>query len=226
VREACLEVWMLLHSHWMSLWGWLILEHELRRHNVELRWEDWWSTRRRPTVVDVWWLDVGKGRWYTHVWRYLTRLSGVLIVVLRRICCKVDKTRLPVSRWRQLWPVSVYVGWVTVRCMLRVWLLRRRAATILKMGIHSPPASHHCISRLAVWHYRGNAVALRKMLQYHPRCSNVVSSFSRVAQILLEDDLRIELPISLKLRGPVLYDLFVGIVQGDLIRVGANRIVH
>jgi hypothetical protein len=64
------------------------------------------------------------------------------------------------------------------------------------------------------------------MLFHHPWAADVRFPGGCIAQVLLQNDLGVVLPVSLQLRSPVLDDLLVIVVQGNLVRVGADRIVH
>lgn len=208
----------------------LILEHELRWDCVEMWRKDGWSTRRRSSVV-VRWLDIitevwGRTTRHTQVRRYQSRRSRVLVVLLWRICSKIDEGGLTVARRQQLWSVPIHIRLMSVGCMMCVRLLHRRAGAVLEVAICSPPPSKDCASGLIVRHDSWNTVAFCQVLKHHPRVPNVLASSGRVTQILLEDDLGVEALVSLDLRGPVLDNLLIGVVQRDFVRVGADRVVH
>jgi hypothetical protein len=140
-----------------------------------------------------------------------------MILIELRICCKIDKSWLSLAVCLHGMSAPVDVRRVIVYCMMRVVLLYGRAGTILVVAIRSPLLCQHCIASLFVRHHQRDAITFCKMVLYHPWCSNICLPGSCVAQVLLEYDLRVDLSVPLELRGPVLDNLLVVIVQGDFV---------
>jgi hypothetical protein len=209
----------MMHSHRMGLLLLMTGEQKLRWNCVELGRENGCTPRRRTTIVDHgrWMIGKRRRRSPLHVWRQVRLLSVVLVILMRGICREVDKCSLSLTGCRQLWSVSIDVRRVTVCCMLRVSWLHRRARSILHVAMRSPPLGHQRFASAAIRHYCRNTLTFGELLLHHPWAADVRFSCGRMAQILLQNDLGVVLSVSLQLRGPILDNLLVIVVQSNFV---------
>jgi hypothetical protein len=226
--EGRLEKWRrVMHSHRMGL---LLMarEQKLRRYCVELGRENGCTPGRWTTVVDHrrWMIRERRQRSSLHVWRQVRLLSVILVILMWGVCCEVDKCSLPLTGCRQLWSIPIDVRRMTVCCMLRVGRLHRRACSILDVAMCSPPLGHERFASAAIRHYRRNTVTFCEMLFHQPWAANIWFSGGRMAQVLLQNNLGVVLSVSLQFRSPVFDNLLVIVVQSNLVRVGADCIIH